>query len=371
MPLSYAQYKKQWGALFPTPSSFLIFIIYMALFINQGIMVTASQQADSSYSYNTVTVVLLTEVTKLLTSITVYLKDNSICKLLADVKLHVYILGLYMVPALLYCLYNNLAFVNLAAFDPTTYFMLLQLRVVVTGIVFQVVFKKQLSRKQWVSLIILTLGCIIKQLSTFKRGPVAGTPEPEAGLTKVLTNLSSVYTLLLLVQIFCSCLAGVYNEKLLKDTGVEVPIMVQNVFMYIDSILCGGLVLACRGELISAFTSKALSQVWQPSVVVVILNNAAVGIVTSLFLKNLNSILKTFASALELVFIAILSWIIFSIPIDLWTAAAIALVTYATIMYAQNPVVNRGRLDEVEEGRPTDEERAQPLMKPYPSSQSV
>lgn len=48
------------------------------------------------------------------------------------------VLGLYMVPALLYCLYNNLAFVNLAAFDPTTYFMLLQLRVVVTGIVFQV-----------------------------------------------------------------------------------------------------------------------------------------------------------------------------------------------------------------------------------------
>lgn len=48
------------------------------------------------------------------------------------------VLVLYMVPALLYCLYNNLAFVNLAAFDPTTYFMLLQLRVVVTGIVFQV-----------------------------------------------------------------------------------------------------------------------------------------------------------------------------------------------------------------------------------------
>lgn len=52
-----------------------------------------------------------------------------------------------------------------------------------------------------------------------------------------------------------------YNEKLLKDTGVEVPIMVQNVFMYIDSILCGGFVLAFRGELTSAFTLKALTQV--------------------------------------------------------------------------------------------------------------
>lgn len=43
-----------------------------------------------------------------------------------------------MIPALLYCLYNNLAFVNLAIFDPTTYYILLQLRVVLTGIIFQV-----------------------------------------------------------------------------------------------------------------------------------------------------------------------------------------------------------------------------------------
>lgn len=45
---------------------------------------------------------------------------------------------LYFVPAAMYCLYNNLQFVNLATYDPTTYFLLLQMRVVVTGVVFQV-----------------------------------------------------------------------------------------------------------------------------------------------------------------------------------------------------------------------------------------
>ena len=39
---------------------------------------------------------------------------------------------------MLYCIYNMLTFVNLRAFDPTTYFLLLQLRVVVTGVMFQV-----------------------------------------------------------------------------------------------------------------------------------------------------------------------------------------------------------------------------------------
>ena len=49
------------------------------------------------------------------------------------------VLILYFIPSALYCLYNNLAFINLQSYDPTTYFLLLQLRVVVTGIIFQVI----------------------------------------------------------------------------------------------------------------------------------------------------------------------------------------------------------------------------------------
>lgn len=55
-----------------------------------------------------------------------------------DVLKNKHLCLLYFVPAFLYCLYNNLAFVNLSKFDPTTYYLLLQLRVVITGILFQV-----------------------------------------------------------------------------------------------------------------------------------------------------------------------------------------------------------------------------------------
>ena len=48
------------------------------------------------------------------------------------------VLLLYLVPAFLYCLYNNLSFINLSNYDPATYYLLLQLRVVITGVVFQV-----------------------------------------------------------------------------------------------------------------------------------------------------------------------------------------------------------------------------------------
>lgn len=73
---------------------------------------------------------------------------------------------------------------------------------------------------------------------------------------------------------------------------------------------------------------------------ILIINNALIGITTSLFLKNLNSILKTFASALELVFTAVLSFLLFGVPIRPNTWAAISVVSYAVYLYSKHPVAN-------------------------------
>lgn len=116
--------------------------------------------------------------------------------------------------------------------------------------------------------------------------------------------------------------------------------MVQNVFMYIDSILCNLAVLSYQGSLQQAFTSDSIKSMLTLNVLSIIFNNAAIGIVTSLFLKKLNSILKTFASALELMFTAVLSWLIFGIPITILTVVALVIVSYAIILYSQNPVDN-------------------------------
>jgi hypothetical protein len=132
----------------------------------------------------------------------------------------------------------------------------------------------------------------------------------------------------------------VYNEYLLKGDGAKVNIYVQNVFMYVDSIVCNAGILLCQGNLFGAFTRDSLASVFQFKVVIIMFNNAAIGIITSFFLKNLNSILKTFASALELMFTAILCWLLFEIPIYINTVVAISIVSYAVVLYSQNPVVN-------------------------------
>lgn len=136
------------------------------------------------------------------------------------------VLFLYMVPSVLYCLYNYLAFINLSIFDPTTYFIFLQLRVLLTGVVYQCLFKKNLSKMQWFSLILLTIGCIIKELKI----DLNMRQQSYGYFTSIL---------LILTQILCSCLAGVYNEYLLKKgQGVKVNVYLQNIYMYADSFIC-------------------------------------------------------------------------------------------------------------------------------------
>lgn len=271
-----------------------------------------------------------------------------------DENFLVLVLFLYFIPSALYCLYNNLSFINLSSYDPTTYFLLLQFRVVVTGVIFQFLFQKRLTRVQWISLLLLTFGCIIKQFehsSSFST-KISTNNSTSTFSTSQLNDRSSLFNIHLiwiLVQVFCSCFAGVYNEYLLKsDRTTQVDVMLQNCFMYVDSILCNFILLVSADYQQTDLSAiDKITQTWklilsgeQILIILIIFNNAAVGIVTSLFLKSMTSILKTFASALELLFTSILAWIIFSIPVSFYTFLAIFIVSSAVYLYSTNPVVN-------------------------------
>lgn len=169
----------------------------------------------------------------------------------------------------------------------------------------------------------LTAGCMIKQLNF------------DANKSTTTDHSLLVFVI---VQAICSSLAGVYNEYLLKNQGAHVNIYVQNVFMYLDSILCNVLVLAVTGELSQALSASSWRSICRLDVVLIMANNAAIGIVTSFFLKYMNSILKTFASALELVFTAVLCRVLFAIPIHANTVLSISIVCAAIYLYSQNPV---------------------------------
>ncbi|CAG0889141.1 unnamed protein product [Cyprideis torosa] len=253
--------------LFPSKVSVIVFVLCIGLFINHGILVTASRMEGGrgdSYRYSTSTVVLLTEVVKLVASLLLYFSTSSQRILVRDIVLHYQLFIHYLVPAALYSVSNNLSFLNMTSFDPTTYFLFLQFRV--------------------------------------------------ARLSK----------------------------------GKEVDLHFQNICMYFDSIVCNCFLLCIHAAFrrnpeklaSSLVTWESIKEVGKPLVLMLILNNSAAGILTGFFLKTFNSILKTFASALELMFTAVLCWLIFGIPIDYTTVIAIFVVSYAILLYAQNPIKN-------------------------------
>ena len=93
-------------------------------------------------------------------------------------------------------------YVNLRSFDPPTYCVLLQTRVSMTGVAFQIIFKQQLSMIQWGSIILLTIGCVVKQAS-FDQLPKAIYFSPEIAL--ILTYLSACLPYTYIVAIVPIC----------------------------------------------------------------------------------------------------------------------------------------------------------------------
>ncbi|CAI5732987.1 unnamed protein product [Peronospora destructor] len=139
-----------------------------------------------------------------------------------------------------------------------------------------------------------------------------------------------------MVQILSSTFAGVYNEVLLKKQA-SIPVNLQNVFMYMDSIVCtlAMLVLGLTGQTAQeALTTANFSVLFTSSVLPMVLIMSVIGVVTSLFLKQLDSIRKAIASALELVFLPLLSAVFFSQPITLYTVAAVCFVGFGVYIYS-------------------------------------
>eukprot|EP00123_Amoebidium_parasiticum_P013997 comp22273_c3_seq1/m.32946 comp22273_c3_seq1/g.32946 ORF comp22273_c3_seq1/g.32946 comp22273_c3_seq1/m.32946 type:complete len:297 (-) comp22273_c3_seq1:537-1427(-) len=238
--------------------------------------------------------------------------------------------ALYFVPAFLYSISNNLTYTNLSRNDPTTFYLLLQLRVVVTGVMFQLLFKKELSRLQWVSLLLLTLGCGIKEL---------GRRAQNAPLSDEVDHLTMfINTLLILLQVLCSCFASVYCEFLLKKEAPTVPLMLQNTFMHFNSLVSNLGFLCVRQELTEAFSGENLQGLLKLTVAAVVINNASIGLITSFFVKKLNSLIKVYACALQLLMTAYLSWMFFDIAVDFYTSISLMLVIIATYIFTMNPL---------------------------------
>lgn len=305
----------------------LFFCLYVSLFVALSILVKLSQHEGTGYSYNTTLAVLVVEFVKLVAASTMTICSYSASNIISTIKTNKRLALLYFVPAILYAFHNNLMFVSIKYLDPATYYVLLQFRVILTGVLFQFLFRKYLNRLQWLALLILFFGCLLKEVDRNLVQRDATT----VGMMRTWVIF------VVLFQVLCSCGAAVYTEFLLKTEAAKANVHLQNMFMYVDSLLCNIIALVLRAPFDSKRTSilslHDVMNLMQPYVIAIILVSAAGGLSTAFLLKYLDSVLKVYANSFEIVLTAILSYYLLGVKISAISYVSLVIVTLSLFLY--------------------------------------
>lgn len=311
------------------------FSLYVSLFVALSILVKLSQHGGSSYPYNTTLVVFVVEFVKLIAASAMAVCSYSASNLVSAIAANKRLVLLYFVPAILYAFHNNLMFVSIKYLDPATYYVLLQFRVILTGVLFQFLFRKYLSRTQWLALLILFFGCLLKEVDRNLLNDQKKV-EKDASMSMMRTWV----ILVVLFQVLCSCGAAVYTEFLLKTEASKANVHLQNMFMYSDSLVCNVIALILRSPFnakpTGVVTMEDFQNLLQPYVVAIILVNAAGGLSTAFLLKYLDSVLKVYANSFEIVLTAIFSYFLLGVHISPISYVAFITVTLSLYLYKRS-----------------------------------
>lgn len=226
-----------------------------------------------------------------------------------------------IVPSLLYTVQNNLLFIALSNLSVAVYQVTYQLKILTTAVLSVLILGRSLSSEKWSALVMLTVGVAVIQLP--KGDTLANRTK---GQGNALTGFSAV-----LAAAFTSGLAGVYLEKLLKQT--DSSIWLRNIQL----AFCGS-ALALSGCFLQdsvAIFSGGFHQGYSWMVWFVILLQAVGGLVVASVLKYADNILKCFGCALSIVISCIMSSVLLEeFTPDSFFLLGTLLVLQATALYS-------------------------------------
>lgn len=189
----------------------------VVLMTTQPILVKLSYNEDGKPEYSKFSNVLLTELGKAIFSGIMIVFGG----LHTEIQPSAREMLQYAVPGFIYCINNWLVFEILTYVDPTTFQLLGQLKIVFTGILFRAILGRRLHDFQWLAIWQLACGATVSQI------PSAEICDRRASLFGVALSV---------ISCMFSALAGIYNEKIMKDKA-NVTIHWQNFQLYLWGIL--------------------------------------------------------------------------------------------------------------------------------------
>ena len=199
------------------------------------------------------------------------------------------------VPSGLYVIQNNLQFIATSNLPAEIFQVLTNMKIVTTAIFSVTMLGKEQTRVQWGSILALTAGIAVVQLSQTKGGNIHDNQNKMLGLICVITSACT------------SGFAGVYFEKVLKSTTSSI--WVRNIQLAIIGI--GFSSVACIASDYDKIEAQGFFFGYDKIVAAVITLSALGGLVVAVVVKYADNVLKGFAASASIVLSCFVSNLIF------------------------------------------------------------
>lgn len=236
-----------------------------------------------------------------------------------------------LVPACLYIVQNNLLFIALSYLDAATYQVTYQLKILTTAFFSVCILRKHLDLTKWGSLLVLTCGVSLVQLSGLVDEDDGDNPN--SILEEKANNDKFIGLFCIVGACVLSGLAGVYLELVLKYSKPSV--WVRNIQLSLFSLVPG--IFAVFWTDGSTVMEKGFFYGYTPIVWLVVVLQACSGLIVALVVKYADNILKGFATSISIVLSSIITMVLFSFdPSAQWILGA-SLVIFSTLLYSYTP----------------------------------
>ncbi|CAF1225926.1 unnamed protein product [Adineta steineri] len=219
--------------------------------------------------------------------------------------------------------------------DPASYQILGNFKILTTAIMYRLIIKQNLKRKQWFALFLLFSGGVAYSLGTIRNS--SGVPK-QITTSGAVMNRMYVHPLgFFMIAIYCtiSGFSGVYNEWILKKYYTE-SIHIQNIFLYTYGVIFN-LIPAITVAMYSSGSSYSFNlfhgftfYTW-----IIILTQALSGIFMGVIIKHSSNIIRLFVISFSLIVAAILSVFVFNIHLNIYFFIAfITMICSLSIYYS-------------------------------------
>jgi probable UDP-sugar transporter A4 len=221
--------------------------------------------------------------------------------------------------------------------DPASYQILSNLKIFTTAILYRLIIKQKLTKRQWIALTFLFLGSFVYSLGTLKDSSFISKTNTDSSLVMREMYIRPLGIPMIVVYCTISGLAGVYNEWILKRNYSE-SLHLQNVFLYTYGTFFN-LIPAVSIMMTSSETSNYRLNLFHGFSFytwLVVFTQALNGLFMSVVIKYSSNIIRLFVISFSLIVTAMLSFFIYHINFNMYFFTSFVTMICALSLYYTN-----------------------------------